>query len=433
MANYQTGNFQYVVPTTYNPLSLQERLPIVMLYKDAYDKRRQEYIDLADKAGTFDYLRTELPEDSKARQIYENYANGFNEVAKDFSRNGLNLANGRDLLNYRRRYKSEIGRLEEANTAMEKEIDRRTALNANDPTMLYATDNFSIDDFLDKKKPSTYSVSGQKLYERGVQIGASDSSRIWSDPRVQQVNKYYQSIAQTTGRTPELLAEWRANLASIPELNDSLNATLKEFGATDNLTGNNLERAKDSVINGIINGSTYKRADNFQRDLSQMSAAESAEDNYRQGQLKIAQDELTLKQNAAKQDEWMYSHDSTGNRTGLSNAGMTYLGIVHPKSDSTKKDGTKTSKHTLRSGDYIEDGKVHRTPTGQQAGEEISYNEAVEADPSIAEYDPGYENHYRYYKNGSRITPIRKYTTVNENGEGVNEGSGGNSEDGNQI
>ena len=304
------ANYSFVIDSSFKPFSMQEMLVPFQMYKDAFEKTEDAYMDLSQKADTFKYLSETLPEDSKARQIYEGYANGLAEQAEDLAQNGLSMANRRALASYKRRYQGEIGRLSKADEALQKEIDRRTALSANDPTTLYATDNLSIDDFLDRKKPNDYSVSGDKLYQRGLQIGASDSSRIWSNPKVQDVNKYYQDFITTNGRSPEVLNAWRRDLMSIPELNDSLNATLKEFGVTDNLKGINLERAKESVINGIINGSTYKRNDAIQQNLGVLTAAQQEqkrewglEFNEKKREYdnsyELSKQELQLKQGAA--------------------------------------------------------------------------------------------------------------------------------------
>ena len=303
------ANYSFVIDSSFKPFSMQEMLVPFQMYKDAFEKTEDAYMDLSQKADTFKYLSETLPEDSKARQIYEGYANGLAKQAEDLAQNGLSMANRRALTSYKRRYQGEIGKLNKADEALQKEIDRRTTLSANDPTTLYATDNLSIDDFLDRKKPNDYSVSGDKLYQRGLQIGASDSSRIWSNPKVKDVNDYYQDFITTNGRNPEVLKAWRRDLMSIPELNDSLNATLKEFGVTDNLKGINLERAKESVINGIINGSTYKRNDTIQQNLGVLTAAQKESKNEWQHEFdlkkkesdrnyKLAVDELNLKKAA---------------------------------------------------------------------------------------------------------------------------------------
>ena len=293
------ANYSFVIDSSFKPFSMQEMLVPFQMYKDAFEKTEDAYMDLSQKADTFKYLSETLPEDSKARQIYEGYANGLAEQAEDLAQNGLSMANRRALTSYKRRYQGEIGRLSKAEEALQKEIDRRTALSANDPTTLYATDNLSIDDFLDRKKPNDYSVSGDKLYQRGLQIGASDSSRIWSNPKVKDVNDYYQDFITTNGRSSEVLKAWRRDLMSIPELNDSLNATLKEFGVTDNLKGINLERAKESVINGIINGSTYKRNDAINQNLGVLTAVQKESKNEWQQEFDLKKKEFNRNYNLA--------------------------------------------------------------------------------------------------------------------------------------
>lgn len=297
------ADYSFVVNSTYNPFTLQEMLVPYQLYGEAFNKAEEQAIELQKNADEFSYLADTLPEGSKARTLYEGFAKDLRGYSDDLSSNGLSISNRRGIANMRRRYSGEIGRLKKADDAMQEERTRRLNLSSNDPTMLYATENLSIDDFLDRKEPNRYNVSGQKLYERGVQIGASDSSRIWSDPKVQQINKYYQDIYTTSGRDSRVLAEWRANLASIPELNSAVESTLKEMGVTDNLTGANYQRAKESIINGVINGSTYKRADSVQRDLGVLTKAE-------QVQADKAADSLNLQAAAAgykkENDKWVY-------------------------------------------------------------------------------------------------------------------------------
>lgn len=259
---------------------------------------------------------------------------------------------------------------------------------------MYAVDNLTIDDFLDRKRPDDYSVSGNKLYERGVQIGASDSARIWSNPQVQQVNKYYQSLYQTSGRDPRVLAAWRANLSSIPELKDSLDATLKEFGVTDHLTGSSLERARQSVINGIINGATYKRADTFQRDLSQMSAAEDAQNQRALDTINLNAASAGLKKNDKGDWVWDKDIDPTYQRA---------LAVAQAKADNKDQDSKKGTGYTTISGAkriewnhnnpaYIGDSKhkgknydVYYDEQGKLREDAISYDDI---DPKKHEGDP---------------------------------------------
>lgn len=311
------ANYSFVIDSSFKPFSMQEMLVPFQMYKDAFEKTEDAYVDLSQKADTFKYLSETLPEDSKARQIYEGYANGLAEQAEDLAQNGLSMANRRALTSYKRRYQGEIGRLNKADEALQEERKRRLALSSNDSSTLYANDNISIDDFLDNNKPNLYSVSGNDLYKRGLEIGASGSSRMYSDPEVSQVTKYYQDIFNTQGITPEAIAAFRRDLSTIPEFADAVTSTLKEKGVTDNLTGSNYERAKESVINGIINGAIYKRNDSIQRDYSVMTASEAAADKRQREQNQLQREQFKyMKQKDQREENFFYTHDANGNRTG---------------------------------------------------------------------------------------------------------------------
>lgn len=50
------GNYSYVIPAYYNPISLDDMMKAANIYKENYDKMEEQYVDLKNKAGTFAYL-----------------------------------------------------------------------------------------------------------------------------------------------------------------------------------------------------------------------------------------------------------------------------------------------------------------------------------------------------------------------------------------
>ena len=69
------GNYSYVIDSTFQPFSMQEMLVPFTAYKEAFEKTEEAYTDLSDKSDKFKYLSETLPEGSKARALYEGYAN----------------------------------------------------------------------------------------------------------------------------------------------------------------------------------------------------------------------------------------------------------------------------------------------------------------------------------------------------------------------
>ena len=139
------ANYDFVVDSSFKPFSLQEMLVPYTAYKDAFENVEAAYIDLSDKSDKFKYLSKTLPEGSKAREIYEGYANDLSKQAEDLAKNGLTLSNRRALTNMKRRYQGEIGRLVTADEALQRERELRRQMSAKDPSMMYADEILNID------------------------------------------------------------------------------------------------------------------------------------------------------------------------------------------------------------------------------------------------------------------------------------------------
>lgn len=269
-------DYSFVVSPSFNPFSMQEMLVPFSAYKDVFEKSEEQYDTLSQGADKFKYLSETLPEGSKARQIYEGYANDLRAQAEDLAHNGLTMGNRRALTSLKRRYQGEMGRILQADEAMREEKKLRQSLGAQDTSLLYANDNLNIDDFLDGKNPNLYRISGNELYTRGAAAGKAASSRIINIGEGNiTLGGYYRDLVSKYGYSPELLNKFRRDINSIPELKAAFDATMEERGVTQNLTGYNRRRAEQSFINGMINGAVYQENHSPQRDLGVLDAATS--------------------------------------------------------------------------------------------------------------------------------------------------------------
>lgn len=280
------SNYSFVVDSTYSPFSMQEMLVPFSAYKDAFEKSEEQYLDLSDKSDKFKYLSETLPEGSKAKQLYEGYANDLRTQAEDLAHNGLTMGNRRALTSLKRRYQGEIGRLMQADEAMREEKKLRQSLNAQDSSRLYATDNLNIDDFLDGNNPNLYNISGNELYTRGAAAGKAASSRVFSAGDAgSTLNGYYRDYVQKLGYSRETIQKFYKDMSTIPELQMAADAILEERGVNQNLTGANLQRARQSVINGMIDGAVYQENHSPQRDLGVLTKSEQVADARAREQL----------------------------------------------------------------------------------------------------------------------------------------------------
>ena len=336
------SNYSFVIDSSFQPYSFGELVQPFAIYKDAYEKAEEQYMDLTDKSDKFKYLSETLPEGSKARQIYEGYANELNKQATDLAKHGLNMGNRRSLTNLRKRYQGEIGRLVSADAAMQEEKKLRRTMNAKDSSMLYANDNLSIDDFLDGATPNLYNISGTELYTRGAAAGKAASSRVYSaGDEGSTLNGYYRKWVERNGYSKESMDAFRANASAIPELQQAADAILAERGVLDNLTGANLERARQSVLNGIIDGSIYQEKVNPVRDPGVMSAAEKDSSARGWASHNLQKEKFNMeKQEWEDQRRLRYTFDENGNVTGLN---PEYVGSNYEVDPNTGKLKKKSS------------------------------------------------------------------------------------------
>nr|DAJ98355.1 MAG TPA: hypothetical protein [Crassvirales sp.] len=287
------ANYNYVIDSTFQPFSMQEMLVPFSAYKDAYEKSEEQYNDLSDKSDKFKYLSETLPEGSKARKLYEGYANDLAKQAEDLAHNGLSMSNRRALTSLRRRYQGEIGRLLQADEAMREEKKLRRSLSAQDSSMLYAIDNLDIDSFLDGETPNLYNISGNELYTRGAAAGKAASSRVFSAGDAgSTLNGYYRDYVQKMGYSRDTIQKFYQDMSAIPELQMAADAILEERGVNQNLTGNNLQRARQSVINGMIDGAIYQENHNPTRDLGVLTPGEKAQIDMQQKQFNLNKSQL---------------------------------------------------------------------------------------------------------------------------------------------
>ena len=447
------SNYSFVIDSNFQPFTMQEMLTPFVMYKDAFDQAEAAYTDLSDKADTFKYLSDTLPEGSRAKEIYDGYANYLHEQAQDFAKHGLNMGNRRALTDLKRRYQGEIGRLSKADEALRQERELRRKLAAQDSSILYADDNLTIDSFLDNETPNLYSISGNELYTKGAAAGKAASSRVYgAEDTGSTLGGYYRDYVQRMGYNADTIAKFRQDMSTIPELQMAADAILEANGVTSNLTGVNLDRARQQVINGMIDGAVYTESHNPTRDLGVMTKAEKASNalEWASHNLNVAVHGMIKDKDGkyVSQDEWMYTHDQNGRRNGFSPEYEEAVkkGLVPGKNvkmgDDSKPTTTgtqnpKTPKEPLKKAVKI-DGNgitspVSNTQNSPAYGKKISFQEAVEINPEIAKYHPGYEKSYDYYVSGKTVTIVPIGTTADANDANDNGDNNNSRGDNNQL
>lgn len=420
MAGY--GNYNYVIDSTFRPFSMQEMLTPLTLYKDAYEKTEEAYAELADK---FTHLKNKVQDDPEAKALYEGYAQELEKQAADLSRHGLSMGNRAALTNLRRRYKGEIGSLLEAEENMKKLNDARLQMNLKDPSMIYASENLKLSDFLPGKNPNIYGVSGSELYKAGAQAAASLSSKVYGDTQVNPVvnlSNAYQELITTQGYSPEALVIFMQNADSIPELKQAVDDILATYGATKNLTGASYRQARQSVLSGILHGAGYKESRSYQQNPDVLTAAQRE-------QFAVQRENRNWDRRSSGFDENGIYHPELDEQ---GRAQAARAGAVAQARGTVDENGNPISRRQeSQEGEYLKEaqryskGKVFSIPSNKtERGKEISFAEACNIDPAVAQHHPGYEDCYYYYQHSDgSVIILPKSSKVKRRGSNSNSAS----------
>ena len=215
------------------------------------------------------------------------------------------------------------------------------------------------------------------------------------------------------GYSPERLAEFRQRMESIPELQQAVDAILQEKGVNDNLTGINYERARQSVVNGVLDGAVYKESKKTEQNPGVLTAAQAASNA-----LGWANHNLHKEQRDFERAISGYEKDEKGNWTYNKDKDQSVAkaeAIAKVKNTKVDANGnpvqgtTKTTNRKLKEArSYNGEGIVGPITKSQNTkyGKKISFAEALQLDPNIAQHDPGYEEYYEYFQNGDVVSVV---------------------------
>ncbi len=431
---YRHGNYDFVIDSSFTPFTMQEMLVPFAAYKEAYEKDEAAYIDLRKQADKFKYLSETLPENSEAKQLYEEYANRLNTAAQDFSTHGRGMSNMRDLFNLKADYEGTIGMLDKADTNLQKELELRRQMSAKDPSILWSTptESLNIDSYLYGKRPNDFGISGDALYAAGAQAAQAASKRkfIYNDQET-TLGGYFYDIVKKLGYGPEAVAKFRSDMESIPELKAQYDNIVKSYNLENNLTGDSRGAADTQIIRGMIDGMLYSEEHSQQRDYDMLTASEQKSlDLQRENMNRQAaasglfwdENSKSYKYDITKDpskapDLWMYDIDpKTGQIKGYSNAYINAVkkGVVSGGKPTTPKNNNRKAKPNVFIGT---DGQVKQITTkdGKLLGTYITYADAVSKYPAISKYVGEDNDLYDYFETNTGVNIIANGSNSSQN------------------
>lgn len=319
------ANFAYTATKSFTPFTFEQMLKPMAMYTEEYNAIQDSLGELATKADMFSKLAT----DPETQAMYKKYSNDLAAQAESLAKQGLTPASRQGLINMKKRYASEITPIEQAYIKREELVKEQRKLKAANPSIMFDTDfsTVSLNDIINNPAISYSSVSGDDLYKKGKEAAIASSARVMDV--VPALKDQYWKIRQGYGA--EAANEFLLNQESIPELKQAIDRIVSQSGVSKN----NLSRAIDYTISGVMSGLSYDE---------KYQANRGYQDKLEKERLQLQKDqfEWTKKQ---KEEETRGIELPNGNRLKLVGAGRAI--------EINEKDGTwkfVTSPSTTASG-----------------------------------------------------------------------------------
>ena len=329
------ANYSLVVNSKFQPFSFDRYLQPYQIYGQNYKEIEEQYTDLSTKAGIWDGLANEQT-DPYTYKMYKTYANDLENQASQLASEGLNAVSRKNMLNMRARYSKEIIPIEQTYNRRSKLAEEQRKLRAANPSIMFDRDfsSISLDDLLDNPELSYTSVSGDDLYKKGKEAAISASSRMMNvSPALQG---QYWKIRQGYGA--DAANKFLLNQSNIPELKDAINRIVSQSGVTKE----NLSRAIDYTISGIMSGISYNES--YQANRGYIDPAERERLALAREQFEWSKDRWEDEQLGAELPNGDRVKDVGGGRVRITHPDGKVEIMAAPKSTSVSKGQNKDKK-----------------------------------------------------------------------------------------
>lgn len=329
------ANYSLVVNSKFQPFSFDRYLQPYQIYGQNYKEIEEQYTDLSTKAGIWDGLANKQT-DPHTYKMYKTYANDLENQASQLASEGLNAVSRKNMLNMRARYSKEITPIERAYNQRIKLAEEQRKLRAANPSIMFDRDfsSISLDDLLDNPELSYTLVSGDDLYKKGKEAAISASSRMMNvSPALQG---QYWKIRQGYGA--DAANKFLLNQSNIPELKDAINRIVSQSGVTKE----NLSRAIDYTISGIMSGISYNES--YQANKGYIDPAERERLALAREQFEWSKDRWEDEQLGAELPNGDRVKDVGGGRVRITHPDGKVEIMAAPKSTSVSKGQDKDKK-----------------------------------------------------------------------------------------
>lgn len=243
---------------------------------EAHQRLEDQYGELATKANVWEEMANQQT-DPYAYQMYKTYANDLANKADQLSREGLNAASRKSLLDMKARYSKEITPIEQAYTIRQKQAEEQQKALLQDPTLMLSrmAATTSLDDYIRNPQLAYNSYSGKLITAQAAQAASTLSKSMIDNPRKWRSilgDSYYETVMQKGFSPDAVLQAVQNNPNAAPELLKIVEDAVNSSGIREWSDEVALERAYDYARQGLwsaVGETQYQTLDNWRAKLEE--------------------------------------------------------------------------------------------------------------------------------------------------------------------
>ena len=262
-----------VIGARFSPYSFEDMLKPLAMAQQEYNTVQEGLSALTDSSNQFSrYL-----EGTQAGERVKKYNAAIDEAVTDMARNGLRSTNRDTLLGLKRQYNNDIAKINQSAAQLDtlyKGVQAAQLKAQASGDTLFVANMPNVDDLMANPSAAPMMVSGAGLQKQGMQAAQSVSVRnILNNTRAGQgVMKMYNEIVQGYGYNSAQAQKFLQDASTIPELQQAIESISSMYNI--DALGNDSARAKQFIMQGIMDGLTTQQKSTYMEDPEKKAALE---------------------------------------------------------------------------------------------------------------------------------------------------------------
>lgn len=343
------GNYGLIVDTSnFKPFTFDDLVKPFLLYKQDYEKM-QDKIEKYDE----EFGKLSLPEDSQYYDTLQNFKNQYADVSQRISEGdwARGSAEMRNLFRIARR---DIAPIKEATIARNKAVEDMNKMKIQDPSLIYDSDVFKVDNFIGGNVPDIKAVSGQFIEKDAMQAIAAYAAQHPNDPTLTKIQDGFLSYKQGGISNEDAFKKALADLGKEGN-NDTTNEYLTILQRVlDKYNISDKDEVKSKILNNVISGA-IKGIPPIQQQLQSDTYHMN---QYQQASIDLSRREMAMKENEERRKAAI--DEFTLNSMGYFRDGNNRY-VQNPEQFRIWKEGRKELEASGYLGDEVTiNGKVYK-------------------------------------------------------------------------